>query len=113
MKVTVNVDDRDFWQLANRAEKEGVRVADLLAALFRTAKDVRSFRPVVFRDKVGELVERGIPDPVIAHRLGESLESVRSARRGLGLPAVRFRREAWEHELTGRAAVRPSSLEAA
>lgn len=100
MKVTVNVDDRDFWQLANRAEREGVKVADLIAAVFRSAGGVHAYHPVVLRDKVAELVDAGIPDPVIAHRLGEPLEQVRSARRGLRLKAVRFRREQWDHELS-------------
>lgn len=112
MKVTVNVDDRDFWQLANRAEKEGVKVADVIAALFRTANGVTAFHPVVLRDKVAELVDAGIPDPVIAHRLGEQLGQVRAARRSLGLPAVKFRREDWEHELS-RPAVRATTRRAA
>lgn len=110
MKVTVNIDDREFWKLANRAEREGVKVADLISAIFRTAQDVKALRPIVFRDKVAELVDRGIPDPVIAHRLGEPLQAVRVARRSLKLPAVKFKRERWQHEL-GRATVRPSALE--
>lgn len=100
MKVTVNIDDRDFWQLANRAEREGVKVADLLAAMFRTAGGMKQYAPVVFRDHVAELAHAGIPDPVIAHRLGQPLESVRAARRALGITAVKFRREHWVHELS-------------
>ena len=102
MKVTVNIDDRDFWALANKAEQQGVKVADLLAAMFRTGTAVpaRGMRPVVLRDKVAELIDAGIPDPVIAHRLGEPLEMVRSVRRQLGLRPVRFDRRRWEHELS-------------
>lgn len=98
MKVTVNIDDKDFWQLANRAERDGVKVADLLVAVFRSANGLKQFKPVVFRDKVAELAHAGIPDPVIAHRLDASLDSVRLARRSMGIRAVRFRRELWEHE---------------
>lgn len=102
MKVTVNIDDKDFWALANKAEQQGVKVADLLGAMFRGGQHVhaRGVRPVVLQDKVAELVDRGVPDPVIAHRLGEPLEMVRSVRRRLGVGPVKFDRRRWEDELS-------------
>lgn len=33
MKVTLDIDDQDFWLLANRAERQGVKVADLLVGM--------------------------------------------------------------------------------
>ena len=110
MKVTVNIPDREWFDLATEAERRGVKVGDMLAARLRGTPS-STYRPIVLRDRVTLLVEKGIPDPVIAERLGESLEVVRSVRRKAGLKPNRFRRERWEHEFR-RAESRPSSLEA-
>lgn len=98
MKVTLDIDDKDFWLLANRAERQGVKVADLLVGMIRAGRGLGKARPVVFRDRVAELVNAGIPDPVIAHRLGEPIGAVGVARRSIGLKPVRFVRSEWEHE---------------
>lgn len=100
MKVTLDIDDKDFWLLANRAERQGVKVADLLVGMIRAGRGLGKARPVVFRDRVAELVAAGIPDPVIAHRLGEPIGAVGVARRSIGLKPVRFVRSEWEHEFT-------------
>ena len=51
-------------------------------------------------DRVVTEWSKGAPDAVIAHRLGEPLESVRIARRGRRLTAHKFDRRKWAHELT-------------
>lgn len=100
MKVTLDIDEKDFWVLANRAERQGVKVADLLVGMIRAGRGMGKARPVVFRDRVAELVAAGIPDAVISHRLGETKEAVGIARRSIGLKPVRFVRSQWEHELS-------------
>lgn len=102
MNVTVTIPDREWYALAGRAEKSGVRVADLIGAAVRGLTADNPQR-VVLRDQVQNLVENGIPDIVISHRLNVGLDHVRKVRRSLGLRPVKFRRETWEHELAGAA----------
>lgn len=96
----MNLDPRDVWRLQTVAERRGVKVAAILRAAIRDA--VAGEVPATVEDKVGDLVDRGVPDIVIARRLGVGLEYARKVRRGMGLRPVKFRREDWEHELLGR-----------
>lgn len=101
MKIQVEIPDRLGWVLASRAEARGMRVGEMVAAML-----VRAYRPSPegrapsMRDRVQVEWEKGAPDPVIAHRLGERVDAVRIARRSLGLKPHKFRREQWVHELT-------------
>lgn len=101
MKITLTIPDREWYALSGKAEKSGVKIADLVAAAVVGLVHDNPSR-VVLRDQVQHLVERGIPDPVIAHRLRIAVDHARKVRRELGLKPVRFRREQWEQELSGR-----------
>ena len=113
MKVTVELPDPIGWALTDHAETKGTNLPNLITGMV-----LKIFTPKAdgqapsFRDHVEREWSKGVPDPVIAHRLGEPVESVRVARRSLGYTPHKFKREQWAAEL-GRADVRPSSLEAA
>lgn len=98
MKVSVTIPDREWYALAGKAERAGVKIADLVTAAVVGLVNENPSRTVM-RDQIQHLVEQGIPDPVIAHRLRVAIEHVRKVRRDLGLKPIRFKREQWEHEL--------------
>lgn len=87
--------------MAGKAEKSGVKVADLIVTAIRSVV-ADNPRRIVLRDQVENLVKQGIPDPVISHRLRISITQVGSMRRALNLKPIKFRREMWEHELMER-----------
>lgn len=101
MKVTIDIPDRDWYLIAGRAETAGVKVADLL---YTAARNLVANNPerTLTRDRVAELVNQGIPDPVIAHRMSLSVAHVAELRRAAHLKPVKFRRAHWEHELLER-----------
>lgn len=112
MKIAMTIPDREWYALAGKAEKAGVKIADLVqAAIVSLVHDNPS--RMVLRDQIQHLVEQGIPDPVISYRLRIAIEHVRKVRRDLGLKPIRFKREQWEKELSGRDIPGPSSLEEA
>lgn len=109
VRVQVEIPDRLGWVLASRAEARGMRVGELIAGMLTNAyRPTPDGRAPSMRDRVHVEWEKGIPDPVIAHRLGERVDAVRLARRSLGLKPHKFRREQWEHELTPH--VQPPAL---
>ena len=89
VKITVEIPDREFWSLAERAEGRGVKVADLVRAAARDLARVAS-QP---KDVVRDLVKAGLPDGEISIRTGMTVQTVANHRRGLGLPPNR--RAAW------------------
>jgi hypothetical protein len=101
MRVTVEIPDRIGWALTDRAEARGINLGGLIGRMV-----VRAWTPTpggsapTMRDRVEREWSKGAPDAVIAHRLGEPVESVRVARRSLNLSPHKFRREQWAHELT-------------
>lgn len=101
MKVTINIPDRDWYLMASRADKNGIKVSDLIEHAVQSITNVDP-RRVLTRDQVTQLVEQGIPDPVIAHRLHLTIAHVAQIRRAAGMKPVRFRREHWEHELLAK-----------
>lgn len=105
MKVTLEIPDNIGWALTDHAEKRGTNLPALISGMV-----LKAFRPrpdgqaPTFRDRVKNEWEKGAPDAVIAHRLHETVETVRVARRSLKLPPHKFRREQWAHELGREAA---------
>lgn len=101
MKVTLELPDPIAWALTDHAEKRGTDLPHLIGGMV-----LKAFRPRAdgqapsFRDRVEAEWEKGAPDPVIAHRLGEPVESVRVARRSLSLSPHRFYRDRWAAELS-------------
>lgn len=101
MKVTLELPDPIAWALTDHAEKRGTDLPHLIGGMV-----LKAFRPRAdgqapsFRDRVEVEWGKGAPDPVIAHRLGEPVESVRVARRSLKLPPHRFYRDRWAAELS-------------
>lgn len=101
MKVTLELPDPIGWALTDHAEKRGTDLPHLIGGMV-----LKAFRPKAdgqapsFRDRVEAEWEKGAPDPVIAHRLGEPVESVRVARRSLGYAPHRFYRDRWAAELS-------------
>lgn len=85
MRVVVELPDKEAWALAERAEKRGVKISDLIRAAARDLVRVSS-KP---RDVIGDLVRVGLPDGEISIRTGLTPASVARHRRALGLPANR------------------------
>lgn len=98
MKIAVNIPDQEWYLIAGKAERAGVKISDIIGAAVRSLVADNPQR-VVLRDQVQTLVEKGIPDIVISHRTHVGLDHVRKVRRELGLQPVKFRREDWEQEL--------------
>lgn len=110
MKVTIDIPDRIGWALTDHAEARGKSLPSLIAGMVLKAfTPSPSGRGMSIRDRVGQEWSKGAPDAVIAHRLGEPLESVRAARRSLNLTAHKFRRDQWAHELTPATIQPPAS----
>jgi len=83
MRVVVDIPDREWAQLVNRAEEHNLRISELLRAAIEEA--VPAERPLKIR--ILELVAAGYPDAVIAHHVGVTNRAVSDARRKAGLPA--------------------------
>lgn len=101
MRVTLDIPDPIGWALTDHAEKRGTDLPHLIGGMV-----LKAFRPKAdgqapsFRDRVEAEWSKGAPDPVIAHRLGEPVESVRVARRSLKLDPHKFNRGEWAAELS-------------
>lgn len=96
MKILIDLDPKDVRKIQEIADTEHITPGEALRRML-TTKRVIPKRPAQ-RDTyeyIEALVKAGKPDPVIAHRSGEPLETVRRIRRGLGYPAVRFNRAEW------------------
>lgn len=96
--ATITIPLRVWGRLASQAEYRGVKVADLLVeaieiALGKRAREVIGENTLAAR--VAAAIRDGLPDQVIARRLGVTLESVRMCRRGMGLKPVKFVRDRW------------------
>lgn len=110
MKVTIDIPDRIGWALTDHAEARNVNLSQLIAGMV-----LKAFTPTAtgaapsLADRVVTEWSKGTPDIVIAHRLREPLESVRSARRSRKLTAHKFDRRKWEHELTPVTTQAPAS----
>lgn len=108
MKVTLELPDRIGWAMTDIAEKRTTTLPQLITnMILKVFTPKPSGAAPTFRDRVHTEWDKGAPDPVIAHRLGEPVEAVRVARRSLGLAPRKFVREQWADEL-GRADVRPA-----
>jgi len=101
VKVTLELPDPIGWALTDHAEKRGTDLPHLIGGMV-----LKAFRPKAdgqapsFRDRVETEWSKGAPDPVIAHRLGEPVESVRVARRSLHVDPHKFKRDEWAAELS-------------
>ncbi|WP_315106312.1 hypothetical protein [uncultured Microbacterium sp.] len=98
MKLALNIPDREWFELAGRADRANTRLDDLIVSAVRGLLE-DSPRRTAMGDRVHDLVLQNVPDPVIAHRLQVPVEHVRVLRRSHGLRPVKFRREEWEQEL--------------
>lgn len=110
MKVTIDIPDRIGWALTDYAEARNMNLPQMIAGMV-----LKAFTPSAtgaapsLADRVASEWSKGAPDPVIAHRLGEPLESVRTARRERKLAAHKFDRRKWAHELTPATIQPPAS----
>lgn len=98
MKVTIDIPDRDYWQAAAVAERQGVRVADMVGALVEAGIHAAT-EP---RETVLALVRAGYPDGEISKRTGMTVLTISGHRRALGLPPNR--RAVWERQQRAAAA---------
>lgn len=110
MRVVIEIPDRIGWALTDHAEARNMRLSQMIAGMV-----LKAFTPKAngsapsLADRVVTEWSKGTPDPVIAHRLGEPLESVRIARRSRKLTAHKFDRRKWAHELTPSTIQPPAS----
>lgn len=110
MKVTIDIPDRIGWALTDHAEARSTDLPHLITGMV-----LKAFTPTAtgaaptLADRVVTEWSKGAPDAVIAHRLGEPLESVRTARRERKLAAHKFDRRKWTHELTPATIQPPAS----
>lgn len=110
VKVTIELPDRIGWALTDHAEARNMILSQMIAGMV-----LKAFTPTAtgsapsLADRVVTEWSKGAPDAVIAHRLGEPLESVRTARRGRRLTAHKFDRRKWAHELTPSTIQPPAS----
>lgn len=88
MKIVVNIPDREWAILVDRAEAHGLRVPDLIHAGIRSVMPHR----LPLGEDVLQLVRAGFPDALIAERLGVPNATVQGIRRRAKLPANRFSR---------------------
>ena len=88
MKVTVDIPDREWAVLLDRAEANGLKVPELLHMAIRSV--FPHTRPM--GEDVLILVRAGFPDRQVAERLGVTNAVVQRLRRKAGLPANRFAR---------------------
>src|SRR5690606_3549192 len=101
MRVTIELPDRIGWALTDHAEARNMNLPQMIAGMV-----LKAFTPTAtgsapsLADRVVTEWSKGAPDAVIAHRLGEPLESVRIARREGRLAAHKFDRRKWAHEVT-------------
>lgn len=110
MKVTVEIPDRIGWALTDHAEARNTNLSRMITGMVLKAFTPTATGAAPSRvDRVVTEWSKGAPDPVIAHRLGETLESVRAARRSRGLKPHKFDRRKWEHELTPATIQPPAS----
>lgn len=98
MNITINIPDRDWYALAEKADTSGVKISDVIVTAMRSVIGDNP-RRLILSDRVIELVKAGIPDPVIAQRLSITVQHTAQIRRGAKLKPVKFRREDWEREL--------------
>ncbi|WP_341945674.1 hypothetical protein [Microbacterium sp. LWH11-1.2] len=104
MKITYDIPDREWYQLARYAEERGLKITTILNTAFRELLTKADHAPDTITARVHKLVDRGEPDAVIAMRLGLNSRQVAEIRRGLGLQPNKLRREQWSHVLEARAA---------
>lgn len=86
MRVVVNIPDRDWAVLVDRAEAHGLKVPDVILAAIHQVMPHR--RPV--GEDVLRLVRAGFPDALVGERLGIDKSAVARIRQRAGLPANRF-----------------------
>lgn len=84
MKVTVELDSRVWWQLAERAEKENKSVAKLIADLATgTVRPVR--KPGGKQKWILELLAEGFSDQRVAELIGVTRAYVTQTRNRFGV----------------------------
>lgn len=84
--------ERVWGRLASAADHRGVTVADLLTVAVEGLIRTNRTDP---RERLLSEIRSGVPDPVVAHRMGIPLEAVRQERRAMGMSAPKFDRRAW------------------
>lgn len=84
--------ERVWGRLASAADHRGVTVADLLTV---AVEGLIATKRRDSRERLLSEIRAGVPDPVVAHRLGVPVEAVRRERRALGMRAPKFDRRAW------------------
>lgn len=95
MKIMVDLDPKDVWQITEIAEKEHVTPGEALRRMLAKKREPKrqALRPT--HEYIAALIKAGIPDPVIAHRSGELLQQVRVIRKNLGYLPAPFVRSDW------------------
>jgi hypothetical protein len=92
MRVTVDIPDSVWWRASQRAENEGIRVADVIhTAVLNMAgqESVRQIQTRARRNAVVALALEGHPDKAICEYTGEDREYVARVRRTAGIKANR------------------------
>lgn len=79
MKVTIDISDREWWELTELAEQRGVKVADMVKIALTTPHTITQ------TDMIQALNKAGLPDADIAGRLNLTVGYVAQRRRWLGL----------------------------
>lgn len=115
MKFQVEVPDDVFATLATRAERDGVRISELLQRPLRIAIEIvlhdadrklpKRMTPGM-QTRMAQLLDRGLPWPDVARDLGVSEESARRWGARLGL-------KSWRQEAHARNAARRAGEERA
>jgi hypothetical protein len=94
MRVVLNLPDKHWAALVDIADKQAVKVNELIARTILTLIP----REIPARDRIPGLVKAGLPDAVIAERLNVRKAFVAEVRRAYGMPPNRFDRAAWDDE---------------
>jgi hypothetical protein len=79
VKITIDVPDREWWTLADLAERRGVKVSQMVKLTLTTNHTITQL------DVIRSLVDAGLPDADIADRLGLTVMYVAGKRRWMGL----------------------------
>lgn len=94
MRVVLDLPDKQWAALIDVADRQQVKVTELLT------RNILALIPreVPARERIPGLVKGGLPDAVIAERLGVPKGFVGEVRRAHGLRPNKFDRSAWNSE---------------
>lgn len=95
MKILIDLDPKDVWQIQEIAETEHITPGEALRRMLAKKREPKRSAQRNTHEYIEALVKAGIPDPVIAHRSGELLQQVRAIRKSLGYLPAPFARSDW------------------